>query len=66
MNLWKSEDVSKVYQCLDLRGMHRNSMIQQLLQALIDLADGDEWEWISLVIASVAGQHERSRALYGW
>jgi len=38
MHLWKSGDVSKVNEYLDLRGARRNPLFHQLLQALIELA----------------------------
>jgi putative DNA methylase len=38
MHLWKSGDVSKVNEYLDLRGLKRNPLFHQLLQALIELA----------------------------
>jgi hypothetical protein len=38
MLLWKAGDVSKVNEYLDLRGLHRNPLFHQLLQALIELA----------------------------
>lgn len=38
MLLWKSGDVSKVNEYLDLRGLRRNPLFHQLLQALIELA----------------------------
>ena len=38
MLLWKGGDVSKVNDYLDLRGLRRNPLFHQLLQALIELA----------------------------
>jgi adenine-specific DNA methylase len=38
MHLWKGGDVSKVNEYLDLRGLRRNPLFHQLLQALIELA----------------------------
>jgi len=38
MHLWKSGDVSRVNEYLDLRGLRRNPLFHQLLQALIELA----------------------------
>ncbi len=38
MHLWKSGDVNKVNEYLDLRGARRNPLFHQLLQALIELA----------------------------
>lgn len=42
MYLWKSGDVSKVEDYLDLRGLRRNPLFHQLLQALIELATNEE------------------------
>jgi hypothetical protein len=38
MNLWKAGDVIKVDEYLDVRGLCRNALFHQLLQALIELA----------------------------
>lgn len=38
MHLWKAGDVVKVDDYLDLRGLRRNTLFHQLLQALIELA----------------------------
>jgi hypothetical protein len=38
MHLWKAGDVNKVNDYLDVRGLRRNQLFQQLLQALIELA----------------------------
>ncbi len=38
MLLWKGGDVSRVNEYLDLRGLRRNPLFHQLLQALIELA----------------------------
>ncbi len=38
MHLWKGGDVTKVNEYLDLRGLRRNPLFHQLLQALIELA----------------------------
>ena len=42
MHLWKAGDVNKVNDYLDLRGLRRNQLFHQLLQALIELATGEE------------------------
>jgi hypothetical protein len=39
MHLWKAGDVTKVNDYLDERGLRRNQLFHQLLQALIELAD---------------------------
>ncbi len=38
MHLWKTGDVVKVDEYLDLRGLRRNELFKQLLQALIELS----------------------------
>ena len=38
MHLWKAGDVNKVNDYLDVRGLRRNQLFHQLLQALIELA----------------------------
>jgi hypothetical protein len=38
MHLWKTGDVNKVNDYLDIRGLRRNQLFHQLLQALIELA----------------------------
>jgi adenine-specific DNA methylase len=38
MHLWKAGDVAKVDEYLDARGLRRNALFHQLLQALIELA----------------------------
>lgn len=38
MHLWRAGDVVKVDDYLDIRGLRRNKLFQQLLQALIELA----------------------------
>ena len=42
MHLWKAGDVIKVDEYLDVRGLGHNHLFHQLLQALIELADGEE------------------------
>ena len=42
MHLWKAGDVNKVNDYLDMRGLRRNQLFHQLLQALIELAQGEE------------------------
>jgi len=39
MHLWKAGDVVKVDEYLDNKGLRRNVLFHQLLQALIELAD---------------------------
>jgi hypothetical protein len=42
MHLWKEGNVSKVDDYLNMRGLRRNTLFHQLLQALIELARNDE------------------------
>ena len=39
MHLWRAGDQSKVDDYLDARGLHRNALFNQILQALIELAE---------------------------
>jgi len=39
MHLWRAGDVIKVDEYLELRGLRRNQLFGQLLQALIELSD---------------------------
>ena len=39
MHLWRAGDQSKVDSYLDARGLHRNALFNQILQALIELAE---------------------------
>ena len=40
MHLWKAGDLIRVDEYLDARGLRRNALFHQLLQALIELAPG--------------------------
>jgi putative DNA methylase len=44
MHLWKSGEMIKVDEYLDARGLRRNALFHQLLQALIELAEGGSEE----------------------
>ena len=44
MHLWRAGDQSKVDEYLDTRGLQRNALFGQILQALIELADADSDE----------------------
>ena len=44
MHLWRAGDQSKVDEYLDTRGLQRNALFNQILQALIELADVDSDE----------------------
>ncbi len=68
MHLWKAGDVVKVDDYLDNKGLRRNALFHQLLQALIELADvgSDEralLESISNHIAAKSGTDQLSLPL---
>jgi hypothetical protein len=42
MHLWKAGEVVEVDEYLDLRGLRRNTLFHQVLQALLELSEGDE------------------------
>ena len=42
MHLWKAGDATQVDNYLDIRGLRRNQLFHQLLQALIEVAEGEE------------------------
>jgi putative DNA methylase len=68
MLLWKSGDVSKVNEYLDLRGLRRNPLFHQLLQALIELAPagGEERALMESISNHVSGvQKARDPQLFG-
>ena len=44
MHLWRAGDQSKVDDYLETRGLQRNALFNQILQALIELADADSDE----------------------
>ena len=44
MQLWRAGDQSRVDEYLDTRGLQRNALFNQILQALIELADADSDE----------------------
>ena len=56
MHLWKEGDVSKVNEYLDLRGLRRNTLFHQLLQALIELAKGEERSLLESISNYVGGR----------
>ncbi len=57
MHLWKAGDVSEVNSYLDLRGLRRNALFNQLLQALIELspAGSDERALLESISNHVGG-----------
>jgi adenine-specific DNA methylase len=66
MHLWKSGDVSKVNDYLDLRGARRNPLFHQLLQALIELAPtgSEERSLLESVSNHVGGKQSTTQRLF--
>ncbi len=66
MHLWKSGDVSKVNEYLDLRGLRRNPLFHQLLQALIELAPAgnEERSLIESISNHVGGKISAAQRLF--
>ena len=70
MHLWRAGDQVKVDDYLDTRGLQRNALFNQILQALIELADAgsDErsiLEALSNHVVSRGGvQAQRQRELF--
>ncbi len=56
MHLWKAGDVARVNDYLDARGLRRNALFHQLLQALIELASGDERSLLESISNHVAAR----------
>ena len=56
MHLWKGGDVSKVNEYLDLRGLRRNQLFHQLLQALIELSSGEERSLLESISNHIGGK----------
>jgi adenine-specific DNA methylase len=58
MHLWKAGDVARVDEYLDARGLRRNALFHQLLQALIELAPpgGDERALLESISNHVAAR----------
>lgn len=63
MQLWKSGDVSKVNEYLDLRGLRRNQLFLQLMQALIELATNDERSTLENISNHVGGKQQLTQRL---
>lgn len=61
MHLWKAGDVNKVNDYLDIRGLRRNQLFHQLLQALIELApEGSEERALMESISNHVGARGQS------
>lgn len=66
MHLWKSGDLSKVNDYLDLRGTRRNPLFHQLLQALIELASAgsEERSLMESISNHVGGKQSTMQQLF--
>jgi hypothetical protein len=64
MHLWKSGDVSKVNEYLDLRGLRRNPLFHPLLQALIELSSNEERSLLESISNHVGGKHSTAQRLF--
>jgi len=66
MHLWKAGDVNKVNDYLDLRGLRRNQLFHQLLQALIELApvSSEERSLMESISNHVRGQEQSVARLF--
>ena len=63
MQLWRAGDQVKVNDYLDVRGLQRNALFHQILQALIELADtGSEERAILEALSNHAAAHGDVRA----
>ena len=63
MHLWRSGDQSKVDDYLDTRGLQRNALFNQMLQALIELAPaGSEERSILEALSNHAASRGNVRA----
>ena len=64
MHLWRAGDQVKVDDYLDTRGLQRNALFNQILQALIELADAgsDERSILEALSNHVAAPRRRSGA----
>ena len=63
MQLWRAGDQAKVNDYLDARGLQRNALFHQILQALIELADaGSEERAILEALSNHAAAHGDVRA----
>lgn len=66
MQLWKAGDVNKVNDYIDLRGLRRNQIFHQLLQALIELApvSSEERSLMESISNHVRGQEQSVARLF--
>ncbi len=66
MHLWKAGDVNKVNDYLDIRGLRRNQLFHQLLQALIELAPagGEERALMESISNHVVGRGQAAMRLF--
>jgi len=64
MLLWKSGDLSKVNEYLDLRGLRRNPLFHHVLQALIELAQGEERALMESISNHGGGKHLTTPSLF--
>jgi adenine-specific DNA methylase len=66
MHLWKAGDVNKVNDYLDLRGLRRNQLFHQLLQALIELAPvgSEERSLMESISNHVVGRGQTATRLF--
>ena len=63
MHLWKAGDQVRVNEYLDTRGLQRNALFHQILQALIELAPaGTEERAILEALSNHAAAHGNLRA----
>ena len=63
MQLWRAGDQARVNEYLDARGLQRNTLFHQILQALIELADaGSEERAILEALSNHAAAHGDVRA----
>ena len=62
MHLWKAQDVARVNEYMDSRGLHQNALFRQILQALIELAPaGTEERALLERVSNHAASHEHVR-----
>jgi hypothetical protein len=59
MHLWRAGDLIKVDEYLDARGLKRNALFHQLLQALIELAvrGSEERSLLESISNHISGRH---------
>ncbi len=61
MHLWRAGDQVKVDEYLDERGLRSNAIFHQLLQALIELAEGEERSLLESISNHLRGRGEAVR-----